>query len=428
MIGVRVPKLRFSEFNGEWKEKKVSEIATTVDGDRSSRYPNDKDLAEDGVIFLSTSNIVNNKLNFKEKRFITEEKFKELSKGHLEQNDLIVTLRGSIGGIVAFKNNIFEKGFINAQMMIVRLHNDVSTIFFYNWYLTQQTQNNLRRISSGSAQPQLTKSDIKNLKIMLPLVQEQQKIASFLSKVDEKIAKLEKKQELWETYKKGMMQQIFSQKLRFKDENGDDYPDWEAEKLSQIFEFHLTNSFSRADLNDWKGKVQNIHYGDIHTKFPTILDLEEANIPFINEGINLTKIKDESYCRNGDLIIADASEDYEDIGKAVELKNIGKKKVLAGLHTILARDKSGLTKEGYRSYMLLDTSVKLQIKKFATGVSVLGISKSNLGKVNLKIPSISEQTKIAGFLSIIDSKIERLVNEIEINKKYKKGLLQQMFC
>src|SRR5690606_18717864 len=119
----------------------------------------------------------------------------------------------------------------------------------------------------------------------------------------------------------------------------------------------------RADLNDWKGKVQNIHYGDIHTKFPTILDLEEANIPFINEGINLTKIKDESYCRNGDLIIADASEDYEDIGKAVELKNIGKKKVLAGLHTILARDKSGLTKEGYRSYMLLDTSVKLQIKK-----------------------------------------------------------------
>lgn len=108
--------------------------------------------------------------------------------------------------------------------------------------------------------------------------------------------------------------------------------------------------------------------------------------------------------------------------------NLYNKKVLAGLHTLLARDTSGCTKAGYRGRMMLDKSVKLQIKKFATGVSVLGISKSNLAEIYLKIPSFSEQNKIANFLSVIDKKIEKLNIELEINKEFKKGLLQQMFC
>ena len=203
--------------------------------------------------------------------------------------------------------------------------------------------------------------------------------------------------------------------------------EWEEKKINELFEFLPTNSFSRANLNYESGKVRNIHYGDIHTKFPSCLDCERVEIPFINSDIELNKIKEESYCKNGDLVIADASEDYNDIGKAIELKNVNNNQLLAGLHTFLARDKSGLTVDGYRGYMLLNEDIKLQIKKIATGISVLGISKTNLGELKIRIPSIAEQEKIASFLSKVDEKIEKLKKKQELWETYKKGMMQKIF-
>jgi type I restriction enzyme S subunit len=203
--------------------------------------------------------------------------------------------------------------------------------------------------------------------------------------------------------------------------------EWEEKKINELFEFFPTNSFSRANLNYESGKVKNIHYGDIHTKFSSNLDCELVEIPFINSDVELNKIKEESYCKNGDLVIADASEDYNDIGKAVELKNVNKNQVLAGLHTFLARDKSGLTVDGYKGYILLNEDIKLQIKKIATGISVLGISKTNLGELKIKIPSTIEQEKIASFLSKVDEKIGFLEKKQELWETYKKGIMQHIF-
>lgn len=211
--------------------------------------------------------------------------------------------------------------------------------------------------------------------------------------------------------------------LRFPEFSGE----WEEKKINELFEFLPTNSFSRANLNYEIGKVKNIHYGDIHTKFPSNLDCERFEIPFINSDIELNKIKVESYCKNGDLVIADASEDYNDIGKAIELKNVNNNQLLAGLHTFLARDKSGLTIDGYRGYMLLNEDIKLQIKKIATGISVLGISKTNLGELKVRIPLIAEQEKIASFLSKVDEKIEKLNKKQKLWETYKKGMMQKIF-
>ncbi|MDR1819843.1 MAG: restriction endonuclease subunit S [Methanobrevibacter sp.] len=211
--------------------------------------------------------------------------------------------------------------------------------------------------------------------------------------------------------------------LRFKEFN----EDWEEKKFSYLFEFHQTNSFPRSKLSDDKGKVCNIHYGDIHKKFPLLLDLDKWDLPFINENVDLSNIDEDSYLKEGDLLIADASEDYEDIGKAIEVKNIKDKRVLGGLHTFLARDKSNLTKKGYRGYILLNNNVKLQIKKIATGISVLGISKTNLGQIKIKFPSIEEQEKIANFLSKVDEKIAILEDKLELWNNYKKGIMQQLF-
>ena len=212
-------------------------------------------------------------------------------------------------------------------------------------------------------------------------------------------------------------------KLRFKGFNDE----WENKKLGEFLTFYSTNSFSRDCLNYENGDAQNIHYGDIHMKFPTILDTEKYNIPYINSDINISKYSEESFCKDGDLVIADASEDYADIGKSIEVCNIGNKKILAGLHTILARDNKLVTVNGFKGYMMQSESVRKQVKVLAAGAKVLGISKSNLEKVNVKLPSLQEQERISNFLNKVDKIIEKQDEKVKNLEKYKKGMMQKIF-
>ncbi len=212
-------------------------------------------------------------------------------------------------------------------------------------------------------------------------------------------------------------------KLRFKGFEDQ----WEEYILGEFLDFYTTNSLSRDYLNNEGGDIKNIHYGDIHMKFPSILDVTKQSIPFINSNVDISKIKEESFCKDEDLIIADASEDYNDIGKAVEISNIGKDRVVAGLHTILARDNKHLTANGFKGYMLLNESVRKQIKVLAAGAKVLGISKTNLAKVKVKLPSLQEQEKIANFLTKVDSLIEEQDGKVSDLEQYKKGMMQKIF-
>lgn len=212
-------------------------------------------------------------------------------------------------------------------------------------------------------------------------------------------------------------------KLRFPEFSGE----WEEYSIGNVFDFYSTNSYSRDCLNYIDGEVKNIHYGDIHMKFPTIVDANKENIPYINRNISLDKIQTDSYCKDGDVIFADASEDYDDIGKSIEITNIGDSKIVAGLHTILARDNNNITVNGFKGYMLLPEKVRKQIKILSAGAKVLGISKANLVKVKVNIPEKQEQQKIASFLSLVDKKIEKQSEKVEAIKEYKKGMMQKIF-
>ena len=223
------------------------------------------------------------------------------------------------------------------------------------------------------------------------------------------------------------MQKLFNQEIRFKDDNGNDYPDWEEKRLGEVIDFFATNSFSRSLLNYTSGEVKNIHYGDIHTKFKSNFDITKELVPFINPQINLSKISSDCYCKEGDLVIADASEDYKDIGKAIEIKNLGNQRLLAGLHTYIGRDKVDRIASGFKGYLFQTASVRNQIKKMAVGISVLGISKTNLNKVDFNLPCFEEQEKISNFLFSIDKSIEMISEQLNKTQQFKKGLLQQMF-
>ena len=205
--------------------------------------------------------------------------------------------------------------------------------------------------------------------------------------------------------------------------------EWHSYTLGEILTFYSTNSFSREKLNYDTGSVKNIHYGDIHTKFPSIVSVSDnKDIPFINNEIDLSKYSEDQYLQNGDLIIADASEDYEDIGKAIEVKNIDDEKVLAGLHTILARDNNNITVNGFKAYLFSTNSLKTKIKIIANGISVLGISKNSLSKLTVNVPSKNEQNVVVDFISLIDNKIELLEQKHQYYLDFKKFLMQQIFA
>jgi len=297
------------------------------------------------------------------------------------------------------------------------------------------TQHKILTLAGTSTIPDLNHGDFYKLKITMPKYPEQQKIASFLGAVDEKIQQLTKKKAFLEQYKKGVMQQLFhstgsgqaSSQLRFKDENGNPYPDWEEKAFGDLYSFHTTNSLSRDKLNYEYGTVYNIHYGDIHTKFKTAFNLMEEFIPFVNDEVDLSKIKPQSYCKSGDLVMADASEDYADIGKTIELMDLNDEKVLAGLHTFLARPITTETAIGFFSFLLKSWSMRKQIMVIAQGSKVLSLSTGRVGKLKLRLPVIEEQQKIATYLSRIDTKIESVTHQITQTQTFKKGLLQQLF-
>lgn len=199
---------------------------------------------------------------------------------------------------------------------------------------------------------------------------------------------------------------------------------WEEKRFGEIFSFKTTNSFSRVNLNYKSGEVKNIHYGDIHTKFKTRFDITKEKVPFVNSAIKLNKTVLDNYCKEGDLIIADASEDYSDIGKCIEIINLNNEKVLAGLHTLQASPNLNLIYTGFGGYLMKSRNVHLQIMKIAQGTKVLSISAGRLSNISLKLPSsILEQQKISNFLESIDEWINNLKSQRENFESYKKGMM-----
>lgn len=207
--------------------------------------------------------------------------------------------------------------------------------------------------------------------------------------------------------------------------------EWEIHRFDKVFDFKKSYSFSRNDLTfeEGEGDTFYIHYGDIHSKFDTlILHLQEENhaeIPLLKQSSKPEK--DLIYLEEGDLVIADASEDYEGVGECIEVGELNNsKKLIAGLHTIVARDKSGKTMDRYRAYILKNWPVAKELKKIATGISVFGISKGNLSKLRIPLPPLQEQKKIAEILSTWDRAIETLKQLIAKKEGLKKGLMQQL--
>ncbi|WP_345973584.1 restriction endonuclease subunit S [Sulfurimonas diazotrophicus] len=421
----KVPKLRFPEFSDEWHENFIGELYTNLKtGSTPSRLV--KDYFQGNNLWITSGELNFGHINDTIEK-ISDQAIKDTNLRLYPVGTFFIAITGLEAPGTRGKCAINDiPATTNQSCMAFYETDEIHTKFLFYWYLKYGIPL-YYKYAQGTKQQSFNNTIVEKFVLHYPSKPEQQKIASFLNAVDTKIEKLTKKQELLEQYKKGGMQKIFSQEIRFRADDKSEFPEWKEKLFGEIYSFINTNSFSRALMNDVQGRVKNIHYGDIHTKYRSNFHINKENVPFLNDDIEISKIKDEQYCQVKDLVIADASEDYKDIGKTIELIDLQNEKLLAGLHTYIARDKNDVMALGFASYLMQTNNIRNQIMKSATGISVLGISKNNLSNVKFLLPSKEEQTKIADFLSAIDTKIDLVSKELQNAKQFKKALLQQMF-
>ncbi len=199
---------------------------------------------------------------------------------------------------------------------------------------------------------------------------------------------------------------------------------WEVKTVEQVFDFYPTASYSRDKMfkDNNPSAIGYIHYGDIHTKYNLILDVPNTEIPYISEELK----KDFEYIKEGDLILSDTSEDYDGVGKCIEILNVGSNTIISGLHTLMLRPKGNDLIDGFKGYLFSGEYVRNSLLRIVTGIKVYSIAKAMLAKVNLPIPSIQEQKEITSVLSKVDKAIASVQNSIAAAERLKKSLMQNV--
>mgnify|MGYP001084126681 CR=1 FL=1 len=210
--------------------------------------------------------------------------------------------------------------------------------------------------------------------------------------------------------------------LRFKADDGSEFPAWEEKMFWDVFANLTNNTLSRECLNAESGQARNIHYGDVLVKYGAVVDVQRDGVPFVNPDV---ECKRWDCLKDGDVVIADTAED-ETVGKAVEISNAGSDIVYSGLHTIACRPKEEFA-PGYLGNYINSMSYHDQLRPYMQGIKVTSVSKTNIGLTHLLVPSLPEQHKIADLLSAVDDVISAQEAEVAAWEKRKKGVMQKLF-
>ena len=208
--------------------------------------------------------------------------------------------------------------------------------------------------------------------------------------------------------------------MRFPEFSGE----WEKCKVSELLDFYSTNSLCWEQLEYDTENISNLHYGLIHVGLPTMVNLVQDRLPNIKDG---NKPKNYELCKEGDVAFADASEDTNEVAKAIEFYNLNGRDVICGLHTIHGRDNKDRTVVGFKGYAFSSTAFHNQIRRIAQGTKIYSISTKNFSECYIGIPSKVEQAKIASLLHLIDERIVTQNKIIEDLKKLKSAISERLF-
>ena len=214
------------------------------------------------------------------------------------------------------------------------------------------------------------------------------------------------------------MQELLTGKRRLPGFDGK----WQSFVFGDLFDFIPNNAFTRAQM-DVSGRVKNIHYGDILTKYGAYISADRKDIPYIAKEIDLSRFSEKCYLQSGDLVIADTAED-ETVGKALEVINV-ECPVLAGQHTLLCRPKVRFA-EKFLGYYLNASCYHNQLLPYIVGTKVSSVSKASIAQTKLVVPKYEEQQAIASILSDMDDEITELEHKLAKYRQVKQGMMQQL--
>ena len=408
---MNIPKLRFKDNNGndypQWEKKKLGDIGNIISGGTPSS--SNKEYWNGHINWFTPSEVGKTKFVSESIRKITEKGLKNSSAKLLPKGTILLSSRATIGE----KSILLNSATTNQGFQSIITNNEAINEFIY--YYIDTLKSELIKQSSGSTFLEISNTILKKLKIYIPNLQEQEKIANFLSTVDKKIENLANTITSLENQKKGLLQQIFSQKLRFKDKNGNNYPNWEKKKLGDISDITKLAGFEFTEYVTYQ------NHGNI-------IALRGLNIK--NNKLDLSDVK---YIDNSDfnklsrskLYINDLLFTYVGTIGEVALINQNNKYYLAP--NVCRIRPHECINAMYLLCLFNSNIIRKEINIYLTKSSQPALSMENIRKFKILVPCLEEQTKIADFLSAFDHKLDNQKAQLEHWQQIKKGLLQQMF-
>ncbi len=381
-----VPELRFPGFDEKWRETPLGKLADLYQPKTISQT----DLTAEGYTVYGANGVIGKYHSFNH-----------------EMPQIAVTCRGSTCGLVNFTE---PHSWITGNAMVVNLDERPNETKRFVYHALNATD--LRYLITGSGQPQIT-GNLKGHEIGVPSLLEQRKIAEFLTAVDGRIGQLGQKKALLEDYKKGVMQQLFTQALRFKDDHGKDFPEWEEKTLGDV--------------------SQNVMYGmnaaakefDGETKYIRITDIDPSSNRFRPDPVTSPDqpAEDRYKLRRGDIVFARTGAS---VGKSYLYDESDGNLAFAGF--LIRFSICGEMADPYFVFLqTLSESYWKWVKANSMRSGQPGINAEEYKTFAFQLPSLPEQTKIANFLTALDRKIESVAQQIRHTQAFKKGLLQQMF-
>ena len=405
------PKLRFKEFDENWKEVTLKNCITSIDSGWSPQcesYP--ANSSEWGVLKTTSVDWSGFNSSFNKKLPLELTPRKEIE---VKPLDILVTRAGPterVGVVSVVPHSVRSKLMISDKLIRLKSNEENNPLFLGISLSSVKCQNQLQSKTSGLAKSQtnISQKILGEVLLKLPSKEEQTKIASFLSSVDEKISQLTQKHELLSQYKQGMMQKLFGQQLRFKADDGSEFGEWENTVLGDIADIVGGGTPSTNNQAYWSGDVVWLTPSEINQKF-----IGESKRTISELGVQKSSAKKLPI---GTILFTSRAT----IGEvAIAIAEVTTNQ---GFQSFISNEK---TFNEFLYYWIVNN--KKSFIERASGSTFLEISKSKIQPMEISLPCLEEQTKIANFLSAIDQKIEVVAQQIEQAKQWKKGLLQQMF-
>ncbi len=374
----------------------------------------------EGFLFLRSECVSENGLDLLQSTYISDAAHASLRRSQINDGDLLITITGNVGRVVLFRNS--AQANINQHIARVRITaSEANRDFVYHFLSLPQCRTRFTSITTGQAYPQISLKQVREAPVPLPPTKaEQEAIAEALSDADALIESMERLLAKKRQIKEGAMQELLTGKKRLAGFGGE----WEVKALGELFKFSGGLSASRDQLST-EGHCY-LHYGDIHTSNKFFIDVrsEFRDIPKLK--VPLNKVSAKALLADGDVVFVDASEDDEGASKHVVVVNPDNRPFISGLHTIVAKSTSTELDHQYRRYCFQTRTVKSQFRFFAVGTKVSGISKTNIAKVTMPVPSVAEQVAIASIFSDMDAEIVVLEGKLIKARSLKQGMMQEL--